>query len=286
MSAETYGVGVHDDIPEETYHALPGLSSTGVKRMLQAPAVYDWYARNPQPFKKAFEVGHAVHGKVLGVGLPAAVVPADMLAANGAASTKEAKAFVAEARAAGKVVLKQEEWDRVDAMAEAVLAHSDASRLVAAGKPEVSLIWDDPFTEVRCRGRLDYWHEGPNIAIDLKTVQSADPSRFARTAADLGYDVQAGHYQEGTAYARGAKFIPRFLHVLVAKEPPYLVSVVELDADFLDVGQAKAHQAIRLYAQCAAANHWPGFAPGIHRITAPRWHRAAEDTDLYEELAS
>jgi len=279
-----YGLGVHDDIPELEYHALPGLSSTGVKRMLQAPAVYDWHARHPQPFKKAFEVGHAVHGKVLGVGLDAAVVPAEMLAANGAASTKEAKAFIKDARDAGKVVLKQEEWDRVDAMAEAVLAHTDASFLVANGQPEVSLLWDDPSTGVRCRGRLDYWHQGPYVAVDLKTVQSADPTRFSRTAADLGYDVQAGHYQEGTAYALGERMIPRFLHVLVAKEPPHLVSVVELDTTFLDIGQARAHQGIALYAKCVANNSWPGYASGIHRIAAPKWYRAAEDTDLYEEI--
>jgi hypothetical protein len=227
-----------------------------------------------------------VHGKVLGVGLDVAVVPAEMLAANGAASTKEAKAFIKDARDAGKVVLKQEEWDRVDAMAEAVLAHQDASYLVANGKPEVSLIWDDPSTAVRCRGRLDYWHEGPYVAVDLKTVQSADPTRFSRTAADLGYDVQAGHYQEGTAYALGERHIPRFLHVLVAKEPPHLVSVVELDGDFLDVGQARAHQAIELYAKCVANDNWPGYAHGIHRIAPPRWYRPAEDTDLYEEYAS
>lgn len=276
MSETTYEPGIHLDIEETFYHSLPGLSSTGVKRMLQAPAVYDWHTRHPQPFKKAFEVGHAVHGKVLGVGLDAVVVPEDMLASNGAASTKEAKAFIKDARDAGKVVLKQEEWDRVDAMAEAVLAHQDASFLVANGQPEASLIWDDPSTGVRCRGRLDYWHQGPYVAVDLKTVQSADPTRFARHAVDFGYDVQAGHYQEGTAYALGEKTIPRFLHVLVAKEPPHLVSVVELDSWFLDIGQARAHQAIQLYAKCMANNDWPGYAPGIHRIAAPKWYRADE----------
>lgn len=286
MSAKTYGPGLHDGVDELVYHALPGLSSTGVKRMLEAPAVYHWHTQHPQPFKKAFEVGHAVHGKVLGVGLDAVVVPAEMLAANGAASTKEAKAFIKDARDAGKVVLKQEEWDRVDAMAEAVLAHPDASYLVANGMPEASLIWDDPDTSVRCRGRLDYWHEGPYVAVDLKTVQSADPGRFARHAADLGYDVQAGHYQDGTATALGERLIPRFLHVLVAKEPPHLVSVVELDPTFLDIGQSRARQAIQLYAKCAAEDNWPGIAPGIHRIAPPRWHRVAEDTDLYEEYAS
>lgn len=268
-----YTPGLHLDIEELDYHALPGLSSTGIKAMLQAPAVYRWNADHPKPFKKAFEIGHAIHAKVLGVGLPAAVVPEAMLAANGAASTAAAKAFIAEARAAGKVVLKAEEWDRVDAMAEAVLDHPDASYLVSNGAPEVSLIWDDPETGVRCRGRLDYWHDGPNVAVDLKSAQSADPGHYPGTAVNFGADTQKVHYQDGTGLITG-RDRPRLLHVLVAKEPPYLVSVVELDAEFEAIAAERVRQAIDLYAKCEAADDWPGFAPGIHRIAPPRWYRA------------
>lgn len=263
-----YGPGIHPEIPEADYHQLPGLSSTGIKRMLQAPAVYRWHADHPQSHKKAFDLGHAVHARVLGVGLGEAII-------EGPWNTKAAKTAVEEAREAGLVPLKPEDAAEADAMAEAVRAHPDAGPLFRGGQAEVSLIWDDPDTGVRCRGRLDYWHQGPNVAVDLKTAQSADPSRYARTAVDFGAAEQKVHYQDGTALLTGLDR-PRFLHVLVSKTAPYLVSVVELDDEFEHIAAERVRQAIDLYAKCVANDDWPGFAPGIHRISPPRWYRADE----------
>jgi len=270
-----YGTGVHLAIPEPTYHALPGLSSTGVKRMLEAPAVYRWNADHPEPPKKAYDLGHAVHGRVLGVGLDEAIIP-------GPWTTAVAKKAVNEAREAGLIPLKPEDAEQADAMAKAVADHPDAGPLFRGGQAEVSLIWDDPDTDVRCRGRLDYWHPARGIAVDLKTAASSDPSRYARTAVDFGSPEQREHYSDGVELLTGAR-PARFLHVLVGKTPPYLVSVVDLAA-FARIAGERVRQAVDLYAKCAANDTWPGFPEGIHHLFPPRYYAA--DTDLYEEYAS
>ncbi|WP_027933704.1 PD-(D/E)XK nuclease-like domain-containing protein [Amycolatopsis thermoflava] len=273
--------GMYGGVPEETYHGLPGLSSTGVKRMLHAPAVYRWHADHPAPpAKSTFDFGHAVHAKVLGVGLDVAVIPDELLAANGAVSTKAAKAFVAEARAAGMTVLKSDEYAEVAAMADAVLGHPDAGPLLSGAEPEVSILWDDPATGVRCRGRLDYWHERANVVVDLKSARSADPRRFARHAVDFGYPEQGAHYRTGTTIVTGRDTAPRFIHVLVEKEPPHLVSVVELEPAFLAVAADRVRFAIDLYADCLETGRWPGYGDGIHPIQPPAWYRA----DTLDEL--
>jgi hypothetical protein len=272
-TTETWETGVHLDIPEDTYHALPGLASTGIKRMLEAPAVYRWHADNPEPPKKAYDLGHAVHGRVLGVGLDEAIIP-------GPWTTTAAKAAVKEAREAGLIPLKPEDAEQADLMAHAVAVHPDAGPLFRGGQPEVSLIWDDPETGVRCRGRLDYFHPVPNVVVDLKTAASSDPSRYARTAVDLGSAEQREHYSDGVELLTGAR-PDRFLHVLVGKTPPYLVSVVDLAA-FAPVAGERVRQAIDLYAKCLSTNTWPGFPEGIHHLTPPRYYAA--DPDLYEEF--
>lgn len=278
-TAQDLGPGVHLDVDEALYHSLPGLSSTGIKRMLEAPAVYRWHADHPQPPRKEFDVGHAVHARVLGVGLDVAVIPDELLGANGATSTKAARQFIAEARDSGQVPLKSGEYAEVSAMADAVLTHPDAGVLLTDGQPEVSLIWDDPDTGVRCRGRLDYWHERPNLVVDLKTARSADPARFARHAVQYGYAEQAAHYQNGIAELTDAG-VPRFLHVLVTKEPPHLVSVVELEPAFLTIAAERVTRAIYLYARCQETDTWPGYPAGINRVPAPAWYWP--DTDIHD----
>src|SRR5690606_18888594 len=110
--------------------------------------------------------------------------------------TKAAKEFTADARAEGLIVLKQDEVDEVDAMAEAVLTHEDAGPLLTGASPEVSILWDDDATGTRCRGRIDYMrHQG--LLVDLKTAASATPASWGQISARLGYDTQKIHYSTG-----------------------------------------------------------------------------------------
>src|SRR5690606_27207746 len=144
--------------------------------------------------------------------------------------TKSAQEHRDQIRAAGKVPMLAAEYAELDATAKAVLSHPDAATLLAGGHPEVSLIWDDPETGVRCRGRLDYLHAAP-VVVDPRPSRPATPAAFARTAAGSGQDAPAAPCLAGPAPPRGDP-AARFLHALVEPDPPHLVSVVELDQDF------------------------------------------------------
>jgi len=79
--------GIVLDLPESQYHSRPELSSTEARRLLDSPAKFKWAQTHPQAPKAEFDLGHAVHEKVLGVGGGIAVIPDDVLASNGAVST-------------------------------------------------------------------------------------------------------------------------------------------------------------------------------------------------------
>lgn len=264
MTDDPYGPGIHHGIPDDEYRQLPGLSSTGVKRMLDSPAVYDWYRRHPEPPKTAFDLGIAVHNRVLGVGVGEVVV-------EGPWNTNAKKEQIAEGRKAGSIPVKPEQVAKADELAEAVRKHPDASLLLTGGQPEVTILWDDPATGVRCKGRLDYWHERVSLAVDLKSAHDAHPRRFAKHAADYGYPEQAEHYADGVQALTGTR--PRFLHVLVQTEGPPLVAVCDL-AEFADTAQENVRTAVEMYRDCKRSGVWPGIPHGIHRIEPPRWYGA------------
>lgn len=258
---------------EDAYHAHPALSSTNARRILESPAKYRWAQTHEQEPKPAFDLGHAVHSKVLGVGAQTVVIPEDVLASNRAVSTVAAQEFIAQARADGLIPVKQEVADEVDAMAEAVLAHPTAAILLGQfGNPEVSAFAIDPETELELRARFDFLPAGGDtpVAVDLKTARDASPAGFTRAAAEHGYAIQRGHYMYVHQLA-GDIELDGFVFVAVETTPPYLVGIHRLRSTWETRGVEKAREARLKLRDCLATDTWPGYGDEIHSLTEPFW---------------
>lgn len=269
-----YEPGIHYGIPDDEYRTIPGLSSTGIKEMLKSPAHYQWSLKHRRD-RIAFDVGHAAHAKILGVGLGVIAYPDEHLTPSGAVSTKAATVqWAADQRAAGLVPVSPDQLAAVDAMAEAVARHPIAGPLFTGGHPEVSLLWDDPITGVRCKGRIDYLR--PDVAVDLKTARTADPRRINSPAAAYGYAEQAVHYSNGITATRGDEEVT-FYQVFVETDAPHFVSVVRLDDWFIDIATDRVREAINTYHQCQKTGEWPGYPEVIHDISPPAWYVADEE---------
>lgn len=269
---------VIDGMSDAEYHADPveagSLSSSGARTILKSPALFDW-EREHRVEKTTYDVGHAAHAKVLGVGSPVIAYPDEHLTPSGNASTKVATlAWAKDQRAAGLVPVTPDQMVDVDAMAEAILDHTLARSLIEApGASEQSMFAPDPETGVWLRARIDRLPDqdgSQTLALDLKTSTSADPREFQRSAAEYGYDVQSEWYQHVLRLTRG-DVDTAFLFVVVEKAAPYLVSVIELDAEFAAIGRARMRRAIDTFKTCRDADDWPGYEEIVHLVDPPRW---------------
>lgn len=282
------GAGIYRDIPELDYHSGSfgpdggSLSSTEAKRVLESPATYMWFKTHPQPASKAFDLGHIVHSLVLGTGLEVVAYPEETLGKGGAATTKAAREFAAQARASGQIPVKEEDLEVPAAMAEAVLAHPTARMFFETGAPEVSIYAQN--MGVWMRGRVDWVHT-PNdnasevVLIDLKTTASVPtPTNFARTAATYHYGLQREWYRY--VWQANTGIAPEFIHVAVAKTPPYLVSVIELDAEFEQIGKTQMSRALTTWRACNSSGVWPGLPVDTCLVGPPAWYA---NTELDEE---
>jgi hypothetical protein len=268
------------DLDEQEYHRHPALSSTQARKLLESPARYRYDRDHPEPPKREFDLGTAVHSKVLGVGADTVAIPDDLLASNGAASTAAAKAWIAEQREAGHTPVKSSVANQVNAMAEAVLAHPVARALFEQpGNSEVSVFATDPDTGVDTRARFDFLPDftaDDPIAVDLKTSgKVASPEEFARTVANHGYFIQQEWYLYAWALATG-DFTARMQFVVVEADAPHLVGVYPLAREFAEIGRMKVRQALEIYAACAAADEWPGYALRPDPLQPPTWLMFAE----------
>lgn len=287
-------------LDETIYHRLPGLSSTGAKKLLRSPAHYRHSITHPEPPKAEFDLGSAVHTKVLGVGADIAIYPdgngperfkydgtelSNVLSSSGSVGTNAARAFEKQARRRGLIPVKRVVANVVNLMAEAVLTDPTSRRLLETGESEVSMFATDPDTGVALRGRVDRLN---TRMLDLKTT-SGDASEhdFGIHAFRYGYEIQAGHY-EHTHHVITGDTLP-YLFIVVENHPPYLVGVHRLGDDELRMGRARARRARELYAHCTSTGEWPGYATStggpIGILRAPVWN-INEFIDQYEGAVS
>ena len=261
--------GIYDGISETTYHAdRESLSSSGARKLLppSTPEIFHDAIRNPR-YSDAFDVGHAAHAQVLGVGGEIVVVDAPDW------RTKAAREQRDQAHAEGKTPLLEATAMEVMAMAAAVRMHPLASAVLAAGMPELSGYWHDQTTGARLRYRPDWLttHQGRVLCVDYKTSTTADPTTFARKAADYGYHQQAAWYLDGLA-ANGIADDAEFWFIAQSKARPYPVTVLRYDAEAIAAGRTVNRQAIDLYARCRETGQWPGYPEHVHTIALPPWH--------------
>lgn len=271
-------LGVYDGLEEVAYHADPtSVSASGMKTLLRSPAHFLHERTHPRT-SKAMTLGTVAHTLVLGTGAEFVTVPPDLLAVNGAASTKEAKAFIAEATAAGHVVLKADELAAAQRMADAVFRHPTASALLTSpGRSEVSMFWLDPAYDVIRRCRWDRLGDD-GVGVDLKTTNSAEPLALARHIIDFRYDMSFAWY---LAVAAGLDVeIAAYALVFVESTEPHPVVVAD-PIEFLDRGSALATKALTIYRRCLDTGQWPAYCDdGFLTITPPRWSETADQIAL------
>jgi len=255
----SFAPGIYPGITNRDYHADAALGSTSLKTLAtKTPAHYQHDKAHPKS-SAAFTLGTAAHSLILEDDTSGIVmVDADSWL------TKAAKEAKAEALAEGKQPLLTKEWLQVLAMRDAVMDHPVAGQLFTGHKAEQSVFWDENGLMLKCRP--DAWK--PELLIDLKTCASADPNEFGKVAHSFGYHQSAAHYIDGVKAATGEE-LP-FHFVLVEKTDPYLVSVVELDWEAVNIGRGLNERAKRVYRECVESNTWPGY-PAAEPVSLPMW---------------
>jgi hypothetical protein len=142
----------------------------------------------------------------------------------------------------------------------------------------VTLAWQDPETGVWLRARPDFLPAKRRIIPDLKTAADGSPKAFTRTIANFGYHMAAALYLDGITAIFG-ETPTNWLHVVVEKEAPYVVSLYELPGEDIERGRWLNRKAIRRFAECLSADKWPGYSDDVTQIGLPGWERKLIDDD-------
>lgn len=200
--------------------------------------------------------------------------------------SNEAKAWRDAQKDKGLIVLKKPDYDGALTLSRAVYRHEHAAKLLRAdGQNELSIVWDDQGTGVRCKARLDMvrvvehtvvstGEVTPIMAIpDLKTTAFVcDDDRLARMAGDFDWPIQEAFYRRGLVALYGDQ--PRLApFIVVENKPPHCVRVAYMDSDDVQKADAFITAKLRVIAECQATRKWPAWQDpdGVTVVTLKPW---------------
>lgn len=250
------------------YHGMHDhLSATGIKRLLSAfdgcPARFKWFQENPEPEKDAWTFGKLAHALILGAGAEIFVSPHEKW------NTTAIKAENYEATAQGLLVVKQKDYDIAEQMAAQLQRHELAVKALT-GLREHAVVWTCPETGVKCRAKPDSMNAEHGFFADLKTITCAATDKCVKAINDYGYWLSPAHYAEGLTQAE-IMSDPAFFFVFQEKQAPYLVKVIEPDAEMIATGQRVAREGRELMAECLKTDTWPGYGDGVDKASLRPW---------------
>ena len=263
---------VHFDWSPEKYFAVPAASSTNLRLFDRSPAHLRWALANPKEATKAQKLGRLAHLAIL----ESAYFKENYYRGpEGDKRTKPVRALWLEAEEdfGAEFVLAPDLFDTIQSMRDAVHSHPVASKLLLAeygAANEASCFWDDVFTDVACKARIDALPIGEyeGCVVDLKTTLDASRDKFSRSCVQFGYEIQAAHYLEAWS-AAGDNERPSFLFVALEKTPPFGCSVFCMDPASVELGRRKIDRLLERWAWCESDDDWPGYEEGIQDLSLP-----------------
>lgn len=269
------GIYTADQLSNADYHAGPGISCTGLKKIAVSPA---HFKRGELKQTAAMFMGSATHSAILE---PESFAKQYVTMPDGKdRRSKEYKDLAAEFGADN--VLSAGDAIQIQMMQKAVRANPVANKWLyrEQGRNELSVYAKDPETGVLVRCRFDRLLDR-GFSPDLKTTTDASPRGFSNAIAKYGYAFQAAFYMDVYYWATGQR-LEGFGFVAVESKAPHNVMCYRLDDESIEVGRNQYRAALNIYANCLESGRWDGYdgASEEQLIGLPFW--ALEQSDSVE----
>jgi len=278
-------VGIHENVPFETYLSWDAISNSRLQMAKQSLAHFR--ANIAIEKTKPLQLGQLCHcGQLepLSIALRYCVMPdfhlsPENIAKDGSQSSSKSTAYYREKSAAfraankGKEFVDEAQYKLMVGVVEAIAEHQRASSyLRSRGPVELSIAWVDDETGLLCKARLDKVSILARLIVDLKTTM--DASRFSSAIAEYGYYNQMPHYVDGWRVLTGEEYGAAF--VAVESKPIHGVRAAPLGQEFMDAGRAENRRLLRDIADAKESGDWPCYEDPKEWVP-PHWFGAGAD---------
>jgi hypothetical protein len=270
----------------EAYHANPAIGSTDARAFLRSPRLF----RDQQDGLEAKETpamafGTTAHMSVLE---PASfaerrvIQPETYPCAKGPSKwtygAAYCKAWRDEQHAAGRVIVTTENERTLLMMHERM--PDQVKRIFATGRTEVTVRTIVEGLALQCR--VDCWDEAGAMKYEFKTISAIE--KVETEIWRRGYHIQERWYSYVIAMATGEK-PPASRLVFVETAAPYRWRIVQLDLDYIFLGDRAVGDALAGIKARTKSGCWDDPAPLELMASPPPWMNDSDEALDDEEEA-
>lgn len=261
--------GVYHGIPFAEYASWNAVNPSLAKRARKSLADFRHHELNPDTTDTdALALGRAVHACVLE---PDEFMRRFVIWSGGRRYGKVWDAFC-DANA-GNSIINEDDFRACCKMRDSVRSHPAAAKLFTVpAEIETCLVWDDPSSGIRCKGRFDYLGER---LLDLKTTARLDERSILQQVCNYGYHISMAAYHDGLYHLTGRIADPVLL--FVCKSPPYECAVRPFTPEAVNRGIELWHELLGKIATARATGIYPGFADEEIPLDLPAWEMGADE---------
>lgn len=265
--------GTYYGLTDDEYDEIDAMRSSALKRWKKSIAHGLEYRREGSGWKAVYDVGKMIHDALLD--------PHDLREKYvwyDKTKGRRTKTYKRTCRDNGKIGIMPDDVERIQRIREEVDAHPTISNgMLTGGDAEVTLVWVDDETGIRCKARLDYMHRTDEglIVVDLKSVggrSSAHPDDVRRRIAKLDYELSASLYVDGCEQVFDKPVID-YVVLSVEKEAPYLCSAVALKDCDLECGRRQYKAGLANVENYEQGDPYHGYSVEIEDVDLPIWKR-------------
>lgn len=145
-------------------------------------------------------------------------------------------------------------------IAKKIRQHKIASRVVGESETEVTLVWEDKHTGLKCKARLDLLNKEKNYFGDFKKSKNAHPFGFAKDVRKYNYYSQVAFYWDG-AVTLGLLDPKYFMFITVEDFEPFFVQpfFIKDNSTWLEKGREWYIDKIEKLNYCKESGDWHGY---------------------------
>lgn len=261
----------YENINESLYHGDKRfVNSSSLKHILKSPQHYLKAVNESITPTQSMEWGTLIHKAILeGESFINDLVVSIDFGDQRVKINREKKAAF-EAENSGKIVVQESELFNIQTILQNLEKHNDAMSILKNAKCEMSGVFLESESNIRCKIRPDIYNEKINALFDVKSSKDIHIDEFSKSIWNFRYDIQNAFYRLGIDTITNKK-IEHSGFLVVESSEPFSIAVYVCDDTILNKGSLDCRRALDLLKKCLDSGNWNSYQESAQSISLPYW---------------